>query len=473
MTAVSKLNLMTVNKRIQEKNIVNVLLDAIKNNDKSATLSSKELFVFCMATMSNESLMDNEVKNAGGSSAKGLGQIKDKTMIQLVEKYPEVANYSRFDIVQGIDLVVKLVIYSATLANLKMKEMNKTYASTSEKIKFIDFTYAMGIGSFKNYIKYKDVDITTLNEKQQQIKKDIDNTFNLFSNGYYNDWLNWYNHYNQNYNKILTKFKTHVQSDKVETPPDTKPKQDKQKNIVLTKNEALITYTDHLLFEATLMEERKPGAQVITQAEKNLALENAITNGMYQKISNILSKQKLNNFVGESAIAVVLAIMSVESRCDIKTQQDTDGTVGVMQVSSVAAEDVQEESADLTNVDENIRVAIKYMNRLMKYMKNNVIKDGKNLWDSSTGYIERLAWMCLGYNNGMGNIKAEYLKGTTVKNTIYYNDVKEFYNFWSAESVLQKVRPKKNENVFIHHGTVISERLLRNIIKYSIISHKK
>ncbi len=222
------------------------------------------------------------------------------------------------------------------------------------------------------------------------------------------------------------------------------------------------------------------GNQSIEEAEKKLAFKNAIENDMYTIISNALKQQRLENFDIKASLAVILAIISVESRCDIKTQESTAGAIGVMQITSNAAKDVGEPNANLKDVNENVRIGIKYMNRLMNYMKKNAIKNGKSLWDSQTGYIFRLAWMCLGFNNGLGNIKANFLKGTDIKNTTYYKNVKTFYNFWSQDAVIKKFiqlsikakalkdqlnHDQTNESYYIYNDKVISESLLRDLIQ--------
>ena len=477
MTDVNKYNLAAAYENIDKHKIVTILLKKIKTIGEIQNLSDKETFLFCMATMANESLFDPSAENPNeNNTAQGLGQINDGTFNQLTDLFKKYKNHDRLNATQSIELVLKLLQYTAEYVQDRLNEKNLTFTSTEEKLKYLDFSYARGIGSFKIYLNCKDKDIKNLTKYESKV---IDRYKDFAS--YFNNWMKWYTHFEEAFTKLVGMYadKEKKEPDNKKDlkapqkkPSDTPIQHDKKtKKTVLATTESLINRADRLITE-------KNGDQTVNAAEKALAFNNAVTNKMYQRITNILKTNKLNEFVGDSALAVVLSFMSVESRCDIKTQQDTDYAVGVMQVSTGAAKDVGEEGVDLTDIDNNIRIGIKYMNHLMKYMKKHAIKNNISVWNAQKDYLSRLAWVCLGYNNGITRIKTNYIAGLDIKKTTYYNDIKAFYDYWSASSVLAKLRASAatteshhvNHSVYyVKNNHVISESLLRQIIKHQLL----
>ena len=226
------------------------------------------------------------------------------------------------------------------------------------------------------------------------------------------------------------------------------------------------------------------GSQNINQDEKNASLTNAINNELYPIVSNILKEITLNHFGkgdNDTAVAILFAVMATESRCD-PTRSNPGGAKGLMQLTPICVKDLinlgQSIDYETMTTEDNIKGGIVYLN----YLSNRILKDPivKKYWKNGN-YLNNISIMMTCYNNGFGAVKKMIKeKKFDQEKAKYYNDIKNFYNFWSATGTLQKVKTLKKsptnatatpvkEETYLKNNQLISERLLRSFIQQILI----
>ena len=226
------------------------------------------------------------------------------------------------------------------------------------------------------------------------------------------------------------------------------------------------------------------GSQNITQDEKNASLTNAIDNGLYPIVSNILKEVTLNHFGkgdNDTAVAILFAVMATESRCD-PNRDNPGGAKGLMQLTPICVKELinlgQSISYENMTIEDNIKGGIVYLN----YLSNRILKDPivKTYWKNGN-YLNNISLMMSCYNNGFGAIKKMIkAKKFDQAKAKYYNDIKGFYNFWSAGDTLKKAKNVKKsptdaaaspikKEVYVKNNQLISEQLLRSFIQQILI----
>jgi len=181
------------------------------------------------------------------------------------------------------------------------------------------------------------------------------------------------------------------------------------------------------------------GVQKINQKEKSVCLKNAKNANLYTKCMTALKAVPLREFKGDAALAMLLSIISVESRCNVNVADSSYGGVGLMQLTPVALQEIKS-TEDPKDPLQNIIAGIKYVNFIsLKFLSKEKDVRVKNRY-AAGGYLDRVAWIMLAYNNGYSAAKKHLLKGTLAKDTHYYNDVNAFYQYWSASDVLKDLK---------------------------------
>jgi hypothetical protein len=185
--------------------------------------------------------------------------------------------------------------------------------------------------------------------------------------------------------------------------------------------------------------EEPKGVQNINKIEKSACLQNAKAGRLYTKCTKALQKIKLKEFKDDAtALAILLSIISVESRCNINVSDSRFGGVGLMQLTPIALKEIKF-TGDINDDVQNIIAGIKMVNFISdKFISKEKDKKVRQAY-ATAGYLGRVAWIMLAYNNGYYAAKRELAKGTSSEKTRYYNDVKEFYRYWSAPSVLKNL----------------------------------
>jgi hypothetical protein len=244
----------------------------------------------------------------------------------------------------------------------------------------------------------------------------------------------------------------------------------------------------------------QPGSQTINQNEKNASLTNAINNELYPIVSKVLNQVTLNHFgkgANDTAVAILFSVMATESRCD-PTRNNPGGAKGLMQLTPICVEELirlgQSISYEDMSVEDNIKGGVMYLN----YLSNRILKDKvvKTQWKNGD-YLNNISLMMTCYNNGFGSVKKAINNKTFKSNSAkYFNDIKSFYNFWSAGGTLKRVKTekpavktekpivgqstasptnpaatptKKEENIYISNHLLIKENTLRNLIYTALI----
>ncbi len=243
----------------------------------------------------------------------------------------------------------------------------------------------------------------------------------------------------------------------------------------------------------------------MAKTDFELIVDNAKQYDLYAKISSELEKNKLNSFFKEDKqLSFILAIASIESRCDPTKINEKTEVKGLTQVSKSAMADVGMGDVNAMDTSKNIELCIKIINNTIKrYLQNEKgwPFKGYTIWDFLKNDTEKLAWILIGFNQGIGYIK-KYFKDninstkTELKQVglqkagIYYDEFQKFYDFWSDPTnidAIKKVEKKPvtekkeikniystgnndNRKLFLtQKGHVISETLLRKLITRHLI----
>lgn len=186
------------------------------------------------------------------------------------------------------------------------------------------------------------------------------------------------------------------------------------------------------------------GVQKINQREKSACLKNVKAANLYTKCMTALKEVSLREFKGDAALAILLSIISVESRCNINVADSSYGGVGLMQLTPNALIEINF-TGDVRDPLQNIIAGIKYVNFIsLKFLSKEKDIRVKNRY-AAGGYLDRVAWIMLAYNNGYYAAKRELIKGTLAKDTHYYNDVNAFYQYWALASVLDDLKESAKE----------------------------
>ncbi len=227
------------------------------------------------------------------------------------------------------------------------------------------------------------------------------------------------------------------------------------------------------------------------EKEYQLIVKNCKKFGIYKKIVDELKINQLNSEISEEKqIPFLLAIASIESKCNPKKKNSNTGAAGLMQLMPVARKEIEMSSANAFDANTSIKMTIKYINwTISNYLNNSnfAIKNGKTIWESAQSNDEKLAWILLAFNKGPGNARKAFKNGS---NPIeygkkYHTGFSLFYNFWNDTDHLKAIgaiikidEPSETEkiennlenivdskNFFLtNKGSLISENTLRNMI---------
>jgi len=181
------------------------------------------------------------------------------------------------------------------------------------------------------------------------------------------------------------------------------------------------------------------GVQKIGSNEKKLCKNNVEQNSLFQKISDALDLTPLQNInEKKTAMPILLAIMSIESRCDPNVGNSGAGAKGLMQLTKIACKQINVSYDSMNDINENIKAGILLINYLINTFRSKKTDKKTNEKYISSDFNGRIAWIMLAYNNGFRGAINYAQTDKKIADTFYYNDFNVFHTFWKADADLKK-----------------------------------
>lgn len=181
------------------------------------------------------------------------------------------------------------------------------------------------------------------------------------------------------------------------------------------------------------------GKQNIGNNEKNLCKNNVKKHNLFQKTSDALDSTPLQNInEKKTSLPILLAIMSVESRCEPNVGNSGAGAKGLMQLTKIACKQINVDYDSILDINKNINAGILLINNLINTFRSKKIDLKTNEKYINSDFAGRIAWIMLAYNNGFGSAVKYAQTNKQISDTFYYNDFKVFHDFWKSDLDLKK-----------------------------------
>jgi len=205
-----------IKERIKDLNIIELLKKALADNTDIKKEHKYYFFLMMLASMKNESAFIANAKNKN-STATGLGQIVAGTFQHLINthkaKHPEIENYDLTNPVHAIFLSLRLYAdnyifinsYYRKLPKEDKKIIDKLFGgmqSFENKIKYLVYAYAQGIGAFKKSATQYIEDVKANELKEEKKRKNVTFSFVGSFNDYWSKWNAAYKDFKAEYKKI-------------------------------------------------------------------------------------------------------------------------------------------------------------------------------------------------------------------------------------------------------------------------------
>lgn len=239
------------------------------------------------------------------------------------------------------------------------------------------------------------------------------------------------------------------------------------------------------------------GVQNLNEITKKECLDNAIINDLYNKTTKVLNKRdldlkELSTFADfEKRVLLLIAIMSVESRCKRRVVNKNTNASGIMQLTPICIKEIKKKSGisvSYTNVESSVEGGIVYINLCYNYFKN---KEGlKDNWKTWTD-LQKLNAVMYAYNAGPYGIINKISKAGYDPSTVgYSDDIVTMMDYFQISENLQKLKTKIEEKpktptpktatptaaaaekkvqgeskVYYYKNNLVTETFLRKIIK--------
>ena len=237
------------------------------------------------------------------------------------------------------------------------------------------------------------------------------------------------------------------------------------------------------------------GVQNLNEITKKECLDNAIINDLYNKTTKVLNKRdldlkELSTFADfEKRVLLLIAIMSVESRCKRRVVNKNTNAAGIMQLTPVCIKEIKKKSGisvSYTNVESSVEGGIVYINLCYNYFKNKQgLKDNWKTWTD----LQKLNVIMFAYNAGPYGIINKISKaGYNPSNVGYADDIMTMMDYFQISENLEKLKVKAEENtatsttdtsttttdekkvqgeskVYYYKNNLVTETFLRKIIK--------
>lgn len=196
------------------------------------------------------------------------------------------------------------------------------------------------------------------------------------------------------------------------------------------------------------------GEQDLNAVTKAECLKNAMINQLYHKTTEVLNKRdldlkELSSFADlEKRVLLLIAIMSVESRCMRKVVNKNTNATGIMQLTPICVKEIKNKAkltVNLTNVKSSVEGGIVYINLCYNYFKNKEsLKKNWNTWTD----LQKLNAVMYAYNAGpYGIINKISADGYDPSSVGYSDDIVIMMNYFQDPKNLENLKKEIKKDV--------------------------